>query len=262
MKVLIMVLLVTSLFVATNSFEVIGVYDLPSKCFVEGYIYRDGMIVESCGPNGKSRVQTYTLDSNSKSASLPHVRYVNDYEVFAEGLAYLDGLYYQLTYTTGEVYVYDDHFHLLETLELPEEMENSGWGLTTDGEFLYANNGENILFKIQPSTFEVVDQIPVIYSDGSKADNINECEVAKGVMFCNVFMSNNILKINYQTGEVLEIYNMTPLATLATTVSKNNRRFHNFNPKSNVLNGIAYNENKGSFYVTGKDWPAVFEVLF
>jgi glutamine cyclotransferase len=33
-------------------------------------------------------------------------------------------------------------------------------------------------------------------------------------------------------------------------------------PIPEALNGIAYNEAEGTFYLTGKYWPKVFEVQF
>jgi glutamine cyclotransferase len=32
--------------------------------------------------------------------------------------------------------------------------------------------------------------------------------------------------------------------------------------RSDVLNGIAYHPEKKTFFITGKYWPAVFEVRF
>jgi glutamine cyclotransferase len=33
-------------------------------------------------------------------------------------------------------------------------------------------------------------------------------------------------------------------------------------PSEAVLNGIAYNPETETFYITGKDWPRLFEVRF
>ena len=33
-------------------------------------------------------------------------------------------------------------------------------------------------------------------------------------------------------------------------------------PPGSVLNGIAYNPESETFYITGKDWPKLFEVVF
>jgi len=32
--------------------------------------------------------------------------------------------------------------------------------------------------------------------------------------------------------------------------------------RADVLNGIAFDPSRGSFFITGKLWPAIFEVRF
>ncbi|RYY00504.1 MAG: glutaminyl-peptide cyclotransferase, partial [Gammaproteobacteria bacterium] len=34
------------------------------------------------------------------------------------------------------------------------------------------------------------------------------------------------------------------------------------NPKAEVLNGIAYNQETKKFYVTGKNWANIYEIQF
>lgn len=43
---------------------------------------------------------------------------------------------------------------------MPKEMAE-GWGLTQDGHFLYASDGSETIYKIDPKTFKVLSQVRV-----------------------------------------------------------------------------------------------------
>ena len=147
-----------------DDYTLIRTYNRPNSCFTQGFIYESDThhITESCGRYRFSKIQTYELNPLFHSISDPKEEYKNDDKVFAEGLARLNDKYYQLTWRENLMYEFDKDFNLLNQYELPSEMRRSGWGLTTDGHYLLANSGTNVIFKIDPNDMKVIEQIEVI----------------------------------------------------------------------------------------------------
>ncbi len=78
-------------------------------------------------------------------------------------------------------------------------------------------------------------------------------EYLDGYVYANKYLTRDILKINLKTGYVEK------KADLTNILEKNNIPQP---AKMDVLNGIAYDSTKKSFYITGKYWPVVLEVKF
>jgi glutamine cyclotransferase len=78
-----------------------------------------------------------------------------------------------------------------------------------------------------------------------------------GKIYANVYLTDDIIQIDPVSGRVLAKANLTNILTKAGI---------NDDPKvkdpGNVLNGIAYNKNSKTFFITGKDWPALIELKF
>jgi glutamine cyclotransferase len=62
---------------------------------------------------------------------------------------------------------------------------------------------------------------------------------------------NYILKIDPKSGEVVGKLDLSDLVQRTPTDIRNN-----------FLNGIAYNKATNKIYVTGKNWPTLYEVQF
>ena len=108
---------------------------------------------------------------------MTQTRVTNDNHVFAEGLTYLNGKYYQLTWQNNIMNVYNENFNLYTTAILPNEMKNEGWGLTNDGTYLYATSGSSYLFVIDPSNYSLKNIVNVHDSKGRAVKFLNECEI-------------------------------------------------------------------------------------
>jgi glutamine cyclotransferase len=86
--------------------------------------------------------------------------------------------------------------------------------------------------------------------DGSAAvNNLNELEYVHGDIYANIWHQERIARIEPQTGRVLGWIDLTGLRALSEATNH-----------EAVLNGIAYDENKDRFFVTGKLWPKLFEI--
>ena len=98
---------------------------------------------------------------------------------------------------------------------------------------------------LDPKSLRVVRKVNVAYG-GSPVDKLNELEYIDGEIFANIWYSDYIARISPETGEVTAWIDMSGLL----------RRFD----REHVLNGIAYDKEGKRLFVTGKNWPKLFEV--
>ena len=170
-------------------------------------------------------------------------------EYFGEGISVINNKIYQLTWQEHKVFVYDMNFK-----KLPQEFEwpYEGWGMTTDGKYLIIDTGGSNIYFVNPETFKIERTLGVVNNNGY-VSMINELEYVDGYLYGNIFETNSIIKINGQTGLVEAIADLTDI------LKKNHQPDTS---DSNVLNGIAYNPATKTFYVTGKNWPSLFEIKF
>ncbi|MBP7213276.1 MAG: glutaminyl-peptide cyclotransferase [Anaerolineaceae bacterium] len=220
--------------------EVIKRYPHDTNCYTQGLIYRDGFLFESCGLYGQSNLRKLELESGKvlQESAL-------DPQYFAEGLIELDDLLYLLTWKEGTAFIYNS-----ETFENIGQFSYSteGWGLTTDGSALIMSDGSNKLSWLDPQSGFVAKEVHVT-RDGQPIQNLNELEMVDGKIFANIYLSDQIAIIDPETGIVDTILN---LAKLKPAVNMENL--------GEVLNGIAYDEESGRLFVTGKKWPWLYEI--
>ena len=105
----------------------------------------------------------------------------------------------------------------------------------------------NLYFR-DPNSFEEVKRVEVFDEEGP-VRNLNELEYINGQIFANVWKTDKIAWISPETGEVLSWINLTGL------LSGEDRT-----EPVDVLNGIAYDADRGRLFVTGKLWPKIFEI--
>jgi len=133
--------------------------------------------------------------------------------------------------------------------ELPYEGE--GWGLCFDGERLVMSDGSSTLTFRNPETFEVLGTVPVTL-DGRPLERLNELECVGDDVYANVWFSDMIVRIEKATGRVAAVVDAASLVAASERPPVADA----------VLNGIAYDPAAGTFLVTGKLWPKLFEVRF
>ena len=122
-----------------------------------------------------------------------------------------------------------------------------GWGLTTDGNNLVASDGSSTLY-FMDGEFNVQRKVTV-RMQGRPMRLLNELEYIDGKIWANVYTSDIILVINPADGNVEATIDCSGL------LPKKLRK-----PDTDVLNGIAYNADDGKVYLTGKNWPRLYEV--
>jgi glutaminyl-peptide cyclotransferase len=221
--------------------EVINRFPHDRAAFTQGLLYAGGKLYESTGLTGRSSLRRVDPATGDVEKSI-------DIEpaIFAEGLALAAGELYQLSWMNGRAFVYRaDTFERVREHSYPGE----GWGLTYDSRRLIMSDGSARLFFRDPKTFAVTGSVEVLRA-GQPVKNLNELEFAGGQVFANVWQTDLILRIDPATGEVTGTIDASGL------LSPNER------VGADVLNGIAYVPERGTFYVTGKLWPTLFEVKF
>src|SRR5690606_13799224 len=114
----------------------------------------------------------------------------------------------------------------------------------------WMTDGSATLFKRHVDTFEVLSSVQVKL-DGNPLPRLNELECVDGKVYANVWLTDEIVRIDPESGRVEALIDASPLRELV-----------GINDRDAVLNGIAYDASKDVFLVTGKLWPALFEVRF
>jgi glutamine cyclotransferase len=154
----------------------------------------------------------------------------------------------QLTWKEGTGFVYDLDLKPIGRFSF----NGDGWGQAWDGQRLIESDGTDVLYFMDPKTYEDTAHIQV-RDGGEPVYQLNELEVAKGRILANVWHSDRIAVIAPDSGLV---QGWIDLAPLEQKIAKG----PDWDPSDNVLNGIAWDPRSGHFYVTGKRWPKLFEI--
>lgn len=232
----------SSLGAPTLAFEVVNRYPHDPTAYTQGLLYHEGKFYESTGRYRRSTLREVEIETGRVLRS----RKLDD-RYFGEGLALYDNRLVQLTWQSGVGFAYA--LDTFEPIGQPFEYEGEGWGLTSDGKRLIFSDGTDTLRFLDPDSYRVLDTLRV--TDGDKpVPLLNELELVEGVLYANIWNSNRIARISLSTGAVQSWLDLTPLT----------EEVRNQNPNAEVLNGIAWDAADGRLFVTGKNWPTVFEI--
>jgi len=222
-------------------YKVIRKFPHDHEAYTQGLVYADGFLYESTGLEGKSSVRIVNIASGK-----PEKMVALAPKYFGEGIALFKDQIYQVTYKTQVGFVYDKK--TLNQIRSFDYQIREGWGLTTDGMNLIMSDGSAQLFFIEPEYFTQVDQIRVFDNKGM-VDSLNEIEFINGKILANVYGKSFIVIIDPATGKVLGKADFSELVPEGFK-----------NDPGKVLNGIAYNPESGHLYITGKNWPVLYEI--
>lgn len=222
------------------TYRVVKAYPHLTTSYTQGLQYADGVLWEGTGQYGESLLQRLDLDTGRAQvvARLPRTE-------FGEGIALLDGKIYQLTWQSNTAHVYDAATgEKLRDFRYPGE----GWGLTTDGKKLYLSDGSANIHTLDPATFRRERHMTVTF-EGRPVNLLNELEWVEGRIWANVYTTDRIVIIDPATGVVEGVVDLSGLLPEAET-----------GPETDVLNGIAYDAAARRLFVTGKNWPKLYEI--
>jgi len=227
--------------VPVYEFEVVHTYPHDTGAFTEGMFYLNGFLYESTGIEHHSSIRKVRIDTGAvvQKLDIPP-------QYFGEGIVNWDGRLISLTWKSHVGFVWD-----LATFKLQRQFqyEGEGWALTQDGKQLIMSDGTPELRFINPNTLKETNRIQVTL-DGKPIRNVNELEWVKGEIYANVWQTNWILRIDPKTGQVVGLINLARLLSPTDRVTG----------PDGVLNGIAYDAKGDRLFVTGKNWPKLFEI--
>lgn len=219
--------------------EVVKEYPHDVKSYTQGLFFEGGQLYESTGQYGQSTFRKVDLKTGEPQRKLDFSR-----KYFVEGSVMLGNELFVLTWTNRVAFVYD-----ASTLEYKATYSylREGWGLTTDGESLIASDGSASLY-FMGKDFRVSRKVTV-KMNGQPVRFLNELEYIDGKIWANVYTSDLIVIIDPVTGNVEAVVDCTGLLPDSLRTGD-----------TDVLNGIAYNPADRKIYLTGKNWPKLYEV--
>jgi glutamine cyclotransferase len=225
------------------SIEVINTFPHDNTSFTQGLEFNNGVLYESTGQRGESKIRKidYKTGNVITETAIPDA-------FFGEGITVLNNTVYHLTWQGQKGFTYD-----ATTLEKKSSFNygqsKEGWGFANDGTKLYKSDGTSLIWSLNPDTLIEEDHIQVCTTKG-KIGRLNEIEFANNKLYANIWEKNGIAIINPKNGAVEAVIDCTILT----------KQIPNFSINENCLNGIAYNPETQTFFLTGKRWDKLFEV--
>ncbi|WP_231460336.1 MULTISPECIES: glutaminyl-peptide cyclotransferase [unclassified Pedobacter] len=228
------------------TYQVVAKFPHDTSAYVEGLEYHDGNFYEGTGEKGNSYLKKVDVKSGK---TLQQVKLDTAY--FGEGITVIDNKILQITWNEKTAFEYDKNtFKLIK--QFPFSVGQAGWGLTFDGVKILNSDGTNTIYFLDKNTYRQIGSIDV-YDDKGAISQLNELEVIEGKIYANVYLTNDIVIINPNTGAVEGKIDLTGLFSTSYFKTDNERM-------NNVLNGIAYDKATKRLFVAGKKWPYIFEI--
>lgn len=225
--------------VPTYEWKVVETWPHDTTSFTQGLLWHNGHLYESTGHKGQSRIRKVELETGKVLLDRKL-----DSSFFGEGIAVAGDRIVQLTWQNRVGIVYD--------LELNEvnrfRLEDDAWGLTFDGQHLIMSDGTSTLRFLDPKDYSVVREVTVRFGR-NRVGYLNELEYINGLVYANVWQSDDIVVIEPKEGIVVGRIDLRELYPYRTRESEDA-----------VMNGIAIEPERGTLLVTGKYWPKIYEL--
>ena len=219
--------------------DVVAEYPHDTESYTQGLFFHNGQMYETTGLHGKSTLRKVDVRTGKAIKKLDF-----DRKYFVEGSVVLKDNLYILTWDSKVAFVYDaDSLEYRSTWSYPRE----GWGITTDGKQLIASDGSATLF-FMDENFALKRRLIVRYED-RPVRWLNELEYIDGKIWANVYTTDEIVIIDPKDGRVEGVIDCRGLLP---------KRL--YTKETDVLNGIAYDPEDDRIYLTGKNWPKMYEI--
>lgn len=220
--------------------RVVATYPHDPRAFTQGLFFSDGRMFESTGQHGQSALREVELKTGRVLRETKLAR-----RYFGEGSTAWGKTIVSLTWQHGIAFRWDrDTFRPLGQFSYTGE----GWGLTHDATHLIMSDGSAELRFLDPTTFAERRRVRVTWQ-GKPVRQLNELEYVRGEILANIWHSDLIARIDPASGVIksfIDLSEVTDSLKLGDSEA--------------VLNGIAYDAKSGKLYITGKDWPKLFEI--
>lgn len=221
-------------------YKVVATYPHSTDSYTEGFLYLDGLFYEGTGLEGHS-----ALLAVSPSTGKPVQRRDLPAQYFGEGVVDWGPNIYEWTWQSHVCFVFD-RFTMRPLKQFSYTGE--GWGMTHDARQIITSDGTSTLRFRDPLTFKEVRHV-VVRDGGKPVEQLNELEYVKGEIYANIWHDDRIARISPRDGRVLGYIDLRGILP-------DNQRVN----AESVLNGIAYDAKGDRLFVTGKQWPKIFEI--
>lgn len=220
--------------------RLVATYPHDTGAFTEGLLITDRRLYESTGREGASHIRQVDLQTGKvlRQVSLPPA-------LFGEGIVAWKNELRSVVWHGGTGFRWS-----LPALKQVGTFryDGEGWAMTDDGRHIILSDGTPVLRFLDPKTMRVVRRLSVTYA-GQPLRQINELEYVNGEILANIWMTPAIARIDPLTGVVRGVIDLSALVALAGT-----------SDSDAVANGIAYDRITRKLYVTGKNWPHLYEI--
>lgn len=250
---------------------IVGAIDHSPSVYTQGLEVRNGSLFESAGlqdatREGGSRLMKRNLTTFDVEIDVDLTAVVGD--VFAEGITLHGDDLIMLTWRNGTAHVFDATNLTYQNRSFSYDGE--GWGICSMDDRLMMSNGTAGLQIRDPTNFSLLGEITLRYRipteaniSGPSEPRLNELECHDGMVYANVWMTPLILAIDVDAGNVTNVVDLRranwslPDRSIdeAGRLSLNGSRIGN---NDAVLNGIAWDETRNGFLISGKDWPETY----
>ncbi|MEM6895226.1 MAG: glutaminyl-peptide cyclotransferase [Bacteroidota bacterium] len=229
------------------TYEIKNVFPHDPSSYTQGLEFAQDTLYESTGKEGRSKVRKLDYTNGTIFQEIDM-----ESSVFGEGITLLNGKLFHLTWKNGIGYVYDPgSLEKIKNFSYGESRE--GWGLCNDGTQLYKSDGTEKIWTLDPETLEETGYIETV-THKSIFNKANELEYVDGKIYANVYQKESMMIIDAASGAIEGVVNF---GGLKSKVSQGGEDWDDIN---SVLNGVAYHPERGTFFVTGKNWDKIFEV--
>lgn len=239
--------------VKVYSYKVDNVFAHDETAFTQGLFFNDGYLFESTGQYGQSDIRKTDI----QTGNIIQATNIEDY-YFGEGMVKVEDKIVSLTWKSGTGLIHSaDDFKRQGSYTYQGE----GWGLAYDGKKLIMSDGTNQLRFFDPVSYKPIGSKAVTLK-GRPLRKINELEwiedhplIGSGKVLANIWQTDWIAIINVDSGVVEGLIDMSGLLPDEDII-----RMQRLTRRENVLNGIAWDKNNKKLFVTGKNWPKLFEI--
>jgi glutamine cyclotransferase len=248
----------------------------PPQALTQGLIYTGGFLYESIGLQGQSSIRKVELKTGRVIQ-----QHAVDSRFLGEGLTEWRGQLIQLTpMRTRQNVIRSLILDNLKAIGVPfgrlldrdsgvrydiNSLEpkstfgynSEGWGLTHDDHQFIKSDGTSILRFLNPDTMKWQAQIAVVEA-GKGIRWLNELEYINGEVYANIWQQDRIAIVRLNSGQVTGWIDLSQLRPRMVPPPRDVEGLGAYGKA--VANGIAYDAAGGRLFVTGKNWPRLFEI--
>jgi glutaminyl-peptide cyclotransferase len=258
-----------------RKFEVVAEYPHDPQALTQGLIYTGGFLYESTGRQDQSSIRKVEL----KTGRVIQQRAV-DNRFLGEGLTEWRGQLIQLTpmrtKPNGPSLMLEHLKTLITSFGRSADIDSGvrydlgslepkstftyggeGWGLTHDDHQIIESDGTSMLRFLNPDTMKWQAQIGVVEA-GEGIRWLNELEFINGDVYANIWQQDRIAIIQLNSGQVKGWIDLSELRPRMVPPPQDVEGLGAYGKA--VANGIAYDPDGGRLFVTGKNWPRLFEI--